>query len=67
MRICRQDVLKLYKEMITYSKSLKYTDKSYFLARMKNEFIQNKDLESADDISHQFNKGKNFLKNKRLL
>lgn len=55
MKIVRQDVLRLYRELINYSRGLKYTDKDYYLARVKQEFIQNKNLESADEIVHQFN------------
>ena len=55
MRISRQEVLKLYRELINYSKTLKYTDKDYYLTRVKKEFIQNKHLESEEEISHQYN------------
>lgn len=55
MRISRQDVLKLYRELINYSKILKYTDKNYYLDRVKSEFIQNKHLEGEEEILRQYN------------
>lgn len=55
MRISRQEILKLYRELVNYSKTLKYTDKDYYLNRVKKEFIQSKKLESDEEILHQYN------------
>lgn len=54
MRVSRQEILRLYKELISYSKTLKYTDKDYYLRRVKKEFTENKSLEDTKEIFHQY-------------
>ncbi|GFS71011.1 probable peptide chain release factor C12orf65, mitochondrial [Nephila pilipes] len=65
MTITRLNVIQLYKDILKYSKTLKLTDKDYFLQQVKKEFKGNKHLTSSEDISYHFKRGKNFLKNKR--
>ncbi|GBM14204.1 hypothetical protein AVEN_61016-1 [Araneus ventricosus] len=67
MTIPRSNVIRLYKDLLKYSKTLKYTDKSYYLNQVKKEFTENKNLTSSEEISYHFRRGENFLKNKRLL
>jgi len=43
-------VLKLYRHLIRYGKQLKYTDKEYYLSRVREEFQQNKNLEKSEEI-----------------
>ncbi|RXG61012.1 Elongation factor 1-beta [Armadillidium vulgare] len=38
----RQQVLRLYKDLINYGKSLKFTDKEYYVHRIQKEFKRNK-------------------------
>ncbi|CAF0824914.1 unnamed protein product [Adineta steineri] len=61
------EVLRLYRDLIRYSQTLKYTDVSFYLARIKQEFAKGKHLENEDDIIRQMAKGREFLKNKRLI
>lgn len=44
------EVLKLYRSLLRYSRTLKFTDPKYFKERIRNEFQQNKSLESEADI-----------------
>lgn len=37
----RQQVLRLYKHLIRYGNQLQFTDKSYFLGRVRREFREN--------------------------
>ena len=50
MGVSRVQVLKLYKDILRYSNQLIYTDKEYFINRVKNEFRNNKDLTDQSDI-----------------
>ncbi|GFS30340.1 uncharacterized protein TNIN_340671 [Trichonephila inaurata madagascariensis] len=67
MTITRLNIIQLYRDILKYSKTLKFTDKDYFLHQVKKEFKENKHLTNTEEISYHFNRGKNFLKNKRLL
>ncbi|KAG8182416.1 hypothetical protein JTE90_018304 [Oedothorax gibbosus] len=67
MSIVRQNVISLYREFLKYSKTLKYTDKDFFLNRIRKEFYDNRNLTSAEEIELHLKRGKNFLSNKRLL
>ena len=50
MGVSRVQVLKLYKDILRYSNQLIYTDKEYFINKVKNEFRNNKDLTDQSDI-----------------
>lgn len=49
-----QQVLRLYKHLLKYGKQLKLTDKTLFSKRIRQEFKQNKNLTSAEEISFNF-------------
>lgn len=40
--IYRQEVLKLYKQLMNYGKALKYTDQTYFKLKVREVFEKNK-------------------------
>ena len=48
--ISRIDKLNLFKRLIKYSNQLVYTDKQFYLHRVKQEFNQNKSLNDEEDI-----------------
>lgn len=45
-----RQAIQLYRKLMRYSKELKFTDQEYFRQRIRQEFRQNKSLESAADI-----------------
>ncbi|XP_044753457.1 MIEF1 upstream open reading frame protein [Coccinella septempunctata] len=57
----KQQVLKLYKNLLRYGQQLKYTDKEYFAKRIRNDFQKNKYLESKEDIDFNFERGLTVL------
>ena len=79
------EVLRLYRDLIKYSQTLKYTDVDFYLARIKQEFAKRKTLDDENEIARQIavrdkcdmfknmfsfflvQKGREFLKNKRLI
>lgn len=48
----RRAVLTLYKKLMRYSNSLKFTDKDYYCARVRGEFRKNRQV--ADNSAVQF-------------
>jgi hypothetical protein len=46
-------VLRLYRDLIKYSQTLKYTDVDFYLTRIKQEFAKGKTLENEDEIIRQ--------------
>lgn len=49
----RQAVLKLYKDILRYGETLRFTDKKYFRYRIQTAFRDNKDLTEEAAIDHQ--------------
>ena len=47
------EVLRLYRDLLRYSQTLKYTDVDFYLTRIKNEFAKGKVLEDETDIVRQ--------------
>jgi hypothetical protein len=47
------EVLRLYRDLIKYSQTLKYTDVDFYLTRIKQEFSKGKTLENEDEIVRQ--------------
>lgn len=54
MSVTKKEVLKLYKNLLSYSKSLTFTDRGYYRTRIIKEFEKNKTLTNAEDILHAF-------------
>ncbi|KYN40311.1 hypothetical protein ALC56_05256 [Trachymyrmex septentrionalis] len=52
----RQVVLKLYKDILRYGETLKFTNKKYFRYRIRTAFITNKDLSDETAINFQLQK-----------
>lgn len=50
MPVTRLQVIQLYKELLKYGCSLKLTDKNYYKHRIKQEFLDNKQLVKPDEI-----------------
>lgn len=42
--------VQLYRDLLRYSKQLKFTDKTFFKNRIRSEFERNRNLESITDI-----------------
>ncbi|XP_018340742.1 PREDICTED: uncharacterized protein LOC108747644 [Trachymyrmex septentrionalis] len=63
----RQVVLKLYKDILRYGETLKFTNKKYFRYRIRTAFITNKDLSDETAINFQLQKGMKFLEAKKVV
>lgn len=50
MTITHLQVKQLYKELLKYGCSLKLTDKNYYKSRIKQEFLDNKQLVKPSEI-----------------
>lgn len=61
MSVTKTEVLRLYKNLLLYSKSLKFTEISYYKQRITSEFKKNKELEKPEDIAFAFKKGEALL------
>lgn len=66
-RPTRQQILQLYRALLTYGKTLELTDQDYFYRRITKEFQQNKSLTSDKEIGFYFEKGLSFLSKERLV
>ncbi|XP_075969871.1 LYR motif-containing protein 5A-like isoform X1 [Anticarsia gemmatalis] len=62
MQIARTEILRLYKNLMLYSKSLTLTDPAYFRRRVATEFRNNKSLTKTEDITFAFQKGEALLR-----
>ncbi|CAK1545162.1 unnamed protein product [Leptosia nina] len=60
--ITRSEILKLYKHLMSYSKSLRFTDVEYYKKRVSAEFRQNKTLSNPEDIDFAYKKGEALLR-----
>ncbi|KYQ54498.1 hypothetical protein ALC60_06645 [Trachymyrmex zeteki] len=49
----RQVVLKLYKDILKYGETLRFTNKKYFRYRIRTAFKTNKDLSDETAINFQ--------------
>lgn len=54
MSVTKSEVLRLYKNLIQYSKALTLTDPAYFRKRVTSEFRKNKNLNKPDDITFAY-------------
>lgn len=61
------EVLRLYRDLLKYSQTLKYTDVNFYLSKIRKDFAKGKTLENEEEIARQIAKGREFLKNKRLI
>ncbi|XP_018304964.1 uncharacterized protein [Mycetomoellerius zeteki] len=63
----RQVVLKLYKDILKYGETLRFTNKKYFRYRIRTAFKTNKDLSDETAINFQLEKGMKFLEAKKVV
>ncbi|KAK3609311.1 hypothetical protein CHS0354_026231 [Potamilus streckersoni] len=63
----RQQVLTLYRQLLRKRRQLQYTDKSFFLQRVRAEFEKNKHLTAESEIDHCMQKGQMVLKRDALV
>lgn len=57
----KNSVLRLYKDLLRYSGRLVYTDKNYYLNRVRTEFRKNQSLSRTEDIHFYFNVRLHYL------
>ncbi|KAF6209800.1 hypothetical protein GE061_015550 [Apolygus lucorum] len=53
-----KDVISLYKQLLRYGNQLRYTDRSYFIKRVREEFKSNKQLSTAEEREFFYSRGK---------
>lgn len=54
MNTTRQQVLKLYKDLLRYGETLQHTDKEFYSKRIKKEFKKNRNLEEPSEINFNY-------------
>ena len=62
----RSKAVYLYRQLLRYSESLKFTDKNYFCERIRGEYQKNKDLTDTKLISKQITRGEELIKRNRF-
>lgn len=63
----RQAVLKLYKDILRYGETLRYTNKKYFRSRIQTAFRNNRGLSDEAAIDFQLKKGMKLLEAKKVV
>ncbi|XP_050465363.1 uncharacterized protein LOC126858808 isoform X1 [Cataglyphis hispanica] len=63
----RLTILKLYKDILRYGETLKFTNKGYFRHRVRVAFKDNKNLTDEAMIDFQLKKGMKFLEAKKVI
>jgi len=61
MTITYLQVKQLYKELLKYGSSLKLTDKNYYKIRIKQEFLNNKQLVKQEEIKFFYDVSPKFI------
>ena len=56
----------LYRSLLRYGKQLKYTDRDFFVKKVRGKFEESKSMDS-EDVSRLINLGHKILKAKRVL
>ena len=56
----------LYRSLLRYGKQLKYTDRDFFMKKVRSKFEESKSMDS-EDVSRLINLGHKILKAKRVL
>lgn len=57
----KREVLSLYKRLLRYGETLKFTDKKYYNFRVKGAFNKNRALENPKDITFHIEVNKRDL------
>ncbi|XP_071576306.1 mitochondrial ribosome and complex I assembly factor AltMIEF1-like [Temnothorax nylanderi] len=63
----RQAVLRLYKDILRYGETLRFTNKKYFRYRIQTAFRNNKDLSDEATIDFQLKKGMKLLEARKVV
>ncbi|XP_039302127.1 uncharacterized protein LOC105206421 [Solenopsis invicta] len=63
----QQAILKLYKGILRYGETLKFTNKKYFRYRIRTTFKNNKNLSDETAINFQLKKGMKFLEARKVI
>ncbi|KAI9204680.1 complex 1 protein-domain-containing protein [Polychytrium aggregatum] len=61
--IPRLEVLQLYRSLLKASRTLKFTSREYYVARMRQEFRKNQNVQDPSLQSKLFKKGRFLLEN----
>ena len=61
------NVKAIYKSLLRYGNTLKYSNKDYFYRRVRFEFEKNSLLEIPEEINFQIRKATKFLETKSLV
>ena len=59
--------LSLYRQLLRYGQNLRYTDKDYFSARIREEFEKYRHLSDESEIEWALKKAEAFLKKGRVV
>ncbi|KAI9012713.1 hypothetical protein BC832DRAFT_589700 [Gaertneriomyces semiglobifer] len=59
----KQHIIRLYRQLLTSSRNLKYTDKSYYRSRVQDEFRRNQDVSDPTKQERLYKKGMFILNN----
>ena len=49
----QREILRLYRDLLRYSRTLKYTDVEFYFNRIRQEFARNKTLTDENEIFRQ--------------
>lgn len=61
------NVKAIYKSLLRYGNTLKYSNKDYFYRRIRFEFEKNSLLKNPEEINFQIRKATKFLQTKTLI
>lgn len=57
MSATRNQILKLYKDLLRYGETLQHTDKEFYVKRIKKEFKKNRSIEEPSEINFNYKVG----------
>lgn len=52
--VSKTSVIRLYKDLLRYTKQIQYSDKDYYINRVKSEFRSRKNLSEPNDIEYYY-------------
>ncbi|XP_058832931.1 mitochondrial ribosome and complex I assembly factor AltMIEF1 [Topomyia yanbarensis] len=60
-------VLRLYRDLCRYGSQLQFTDREYFLQRVRREFDQNRNVTDLKEIEFCYKRGRTLLEQARVI
>ncbi|XP_011500761.1 PREDICTED: uncharacterized protein LOC105364526 [Ceratosolen solmsi marchali] len=63
----KREILELYKKLLRYGANLKFTDKKYYIHRIRKDFLDNRNLTDKKEIEFHYKKGLEVLKRQRIV